>query len=102
MKILIVGGGGREHALTWALSKDRNVEEVYAAPGNPGIAEIATCVPINRTDIYELVSFAATHAIDLTVVGPAAPLGERIVDTFSRHNPPIFGPDSQAARSGAL
>src|SRR5437867_12334281 len=98
MKILIVGSSGREHALTWALSKDRDVEEIYAAPGNPGIAEIATCVPINSTNIDELASFATTHAIDLTVVGPEAPLGAGIVDTFRKKKLPIFGPDKLAAQ----
>ena len=98
MKILIVGSGGREHALSWALSKDQNVEEIYAAPGNPGIAEIATCVPINSTSIDELASFASKHAIDLTVVGPEAPLGAGIVDTFRKRSLAIFGPDKRAAR----
>ncbi len=98
MKILIVGGGGREHALTWALSKDRNVEEVYAAPGNPGIAEIGTCIPIASNNSNELASFASKNGIDLTVVGPEAPLGEGIVDTFKKRSLPIFGPDKQSAR----
>src|SRR5438128_7674085 len=98
MKILIVGSGGREHALTWVLSKDRDVKEVYAAPGNPGIAEIATCVPINSTNIDVLASFAAKHTIDLTVVGPEAPLGVGIVDTFRKQNLSIFGPEKRAAR----
>src|SRR5438132_9277037 len=98
MKILIVGSGGREHALTWALSRDRNVKKIYAAPGNPSIAEIATCVPINSTNINELASFAAKHAIDLAVVGPEAPLGDGIVDTFRKQNLHIFGPEKRAAR----
>jgi phosphoribosylamine---glycine ligase len=98
MKILIVGSGGREHALSWALSKDPNVDEVYAAPGNPGIAEIATCLSIGPTNIDELASFASKHAIDLTVVGPEAPLGAGIVDAFRKHNLSIFGPDQSAAR----
>lgn len=98
MKILIVGSGGREHALTWALSKDQNVKEIYAAPGNPGIAEIATCVPINSTDVDELASFASKHAIDLTVVGPEAPLAVGIVDAFRKRTLAIFGPDKRAAR----
>ena len=98
MKILIVGSGGREHALSWALSKDPNVKEVYAAPGNPGIAEIATCVPIGSNNIDELASFASRRAIDLTVVGPEAPLGAGIVDRFREQNLPIFGPDKRAAR----
>src|SRR2546430_10798030 len=98
MKILIVGSGGREHALTWALSRDRNIKKIYAAPGNPGIAEIATCVPIDSTNINELASFAAKHTIDLTVVGPEAPLGGGIVDTFRKQNLSIFGPEKRAAR----
>jgi phosphoribosylamine---glycine ligase len=98
MKILIVGSGGREHALTWALSKDSDAGEIYVAPGNPGIAEVATCVPINSNNIDELASFGAKHAIDLTVVGPEAPLSAGIVDTFRKQNLAIFGPDKRAAR----
>jgi phosphoribosylamine--glycine ligase len=98
MKILIVGGGGREHALAWTLSKDPSINEVYAAPGNPGIAEIATCVPIGSSNIDELAAFASKHTIDLTVVGPEAPLGAGIVDRFRRQNLPIFGADKRAAR----
>ncbi|HVH16566.1 MAG TPA: phosphoribosylamine--glycine ligase [Candidatus Angelobacter sp.] len=98
MKILIVGSGGREHALAWALSKDQNVKEIYAAPGNPGIVELATCVPINSTNTEELASFASKRAIDLTVIGPEAPLGAGIVDTFRKRSLAIFGPDKRAAR----
>ena len=98
MKTLIVGSGGREHALAWTLSKDPSINEVYAAPGNPGIAEIATCVPIGSSNINELAAFASKHTIDLTVVGPEAPLGAGIVDTFRKQNLPIFGPDKRAAR----
>ena len=98
MKILIVGSGGREHALTWTLSKDQNVKEIYAAPGNPGIAEIGTCVPIASNNISELASFASKNVIDLTVVGPETPLGAGIVDTFRKQNLSIFGPEKRAAR----
>ena len=98
MKILIVGSGGREHALAWALSKDLDVNGIYAAPGNPGIGEIATCVPINSTNTDELASLASKHAIDLTIVGPEAPLGAGIVDTFRKRSLAIFGPDKRAAR----
>jgi len=98
MKILIVGSGGREHALTWALKRDPSVKEVYAAPGNPGIAEIATCVPIGPNNIDELSSFASKRKIDLTIVGPEASLGAGIVDAFRRQKLAIFGPDKQAAR----
>ncbi len=95
---MVVGGGGREHALTWALSKENTVSEIYAAPGNPGIAEIATCVPISSNNIDELASFASKKAIDLTVVGPEGPLGVGIVDMFRKQKLPIFGPDKRAAR----
>jgi phosphoribosylamine--glycine ligase len=98
MKLLIVGSGGREHALSWALSKDTSITEIYAAPGNPGIAEVATCVPIGSNNIGELASFASKHAISLTVVGPEAPLGAGIVDAFRKQSLPIFGPDQSAAR----
>jgi phosphoribosylamine--glycine ligase len=93
-----VGGGGREHALAWRLSREKEVSEIYGAPGNPGIAEIANCVPIGSNNIDELASFASKRAIDLTVVGPEAPLGAGIVDTFRKQSLPIFGPDKRAAR----
>ncbi len=98
MKTLVVGGGGREHALIWALSKDSEVDELYAAPGNPGIAELASCVPIVATDVEKLVSFAAEHRMDLTVVGPEAPLALGIVDSFQKHGLRIFGPDRRASQ----
>lgn len=98
MKILIIGSGGREHALAWALSKDPETSQVYAAPGNPGIAELGTCVPINATDIAKLVNFASKEKIDLTVVGPEASLGAGIVDTFQQRRLPIFGPNKTAAK----
>ncbi len=98
MKTLIVGSGGREHALAWTLSKDPDATRIYAAPGNPGIAEIATCVPISATSIDELASFAAREQIDLTVVGPEAPLNVGIVDAFRKRRLKIFGPDKRAAQ----
>ena len=98
MKILIIGSGGREHALAWTLSRDSRATKIYAAPGNPGIAEIGTCVPINASNIEEIASFALREHIDLTVVGPEAPLGAGIVDTFRKQKLPIFGPDKSAAR----
>jgi len=98
VKVLVVGGGGREHALAWALSRDPAVTELYAAPGNPGIAEIAKCVTINPTSIKQLLSFALEHSIDLTVVGPEAPLALGIVDSFRERGLRIFGPDRSAAR----
>ncbi len=98
MKVLVVGSGGREHALAWALSKDSEVDEVYAAPGNPGIAEIASCIQISPTSIDQLATYATEQNIDLTVVGPEAPLALGIVDTFQSRGLRIFGPDQQAAR----
>ena len=82
MKILIVGGGGREHAIAWKLSKENNVEKIYCAPGNAGIAKVAQCVNISDSDIENLVKFAKENNIDLTVVGPEVPLVNGIVDAF--------------------
>jgi len=84
MKILIVGGGGREHALAWKLNKSKKVKKIYAAPGNPGIAELGTCVNILASDINGLVRFAEEKKIDLTVVGPEIPLALGIVDEFEQ------------------
>jgi len=98
MKILIIGSGGREHALAWTLSRDQEPTKIYAAPGNPGIGEIGTCVPINASNIQEIASFASGERIDLAIVGPEAPLGAGIVDTFRKQKLPIFGPDKNAAR----
>jgi len=98
MKILIVGGGGREHALAWKLSKSKKVKKIYAAPGNPGIAEIGVCVNILASDIKGLVRFAKEKKIDLTVVGPEVPLALGIVDEFNREGLKIFGPNKNASR----
>ena len=97
MKILIVGSGGREHALAWKLAQSPRVSRIYAAPGNAGIAEIAECVPIAATDIHELLSFAMTNNIDLTVVGPEIPLIAGIVDVFEQQGQRIFGPAREPA-----
>lgn len=98
MKVLIVGGGGREHALAWAFRRDNPALTLYAAPGNPGIADIATCLPIPATEFDDLTSFARRERIDLTVVGPEAPLAAGIVDRFRADGLPIFGPTRQAAQ----
>lgn len=97
MKILVIGSGGREHALVWALSKSHAVKKIYCAPGNAGTAETAQNVPINPTDIGELLSFAKENKIDFTVVGPEAPLTLGIVDVFRRNGLKIFGPNREAA-----
>lgn len=98
MKILVVGGGGREHALCWKLSRSRDVRKVYCAPGNAGTATVAENIPIAATDIEGLRNFADLHSIDLTVVGPEKPLILGIVDAFEARGLRIFGPSAEPAR----
>lgn len=98
MRILIVGGGGREHALAWKLSRDDPTADIVAAPGNPGIAKIGRCVDIQATDIERLVGYARVERIDLTIVGPEAPLALGIVDRFREAGLSIFGPTERAAQ----
>ena len=97
MNILVVGGGGREHALVWKLSQSPRVEKIYAAPGNAGIAGFAECVPLKAEDIAGLLKFAKAKSIDLTVVGPEGPLSLGIVDEFTKAGLRIFGPSGKAA-----
>ncbi|CFY03459.1 Phosphoribosylglycinamide synthetase [Syntrophomonas zehnderi OL-4] len=97
-KILVIGSGGREHALVWKLAQSPQVNKIYAAPGNPGMADLAECLEIAVTDVEALVEFAQNQAIDLTVVGPEAPLTLGIVDRFQAANLKIFGPNATAAR----
>lgn len=98
MKILIIGGGGREHALAWKLAQSPRVTGLYCAPGNAGIGQHAACVPISATDLPGLKTFAQEEAIDLTVVGPEAPLALGIADLFRRSKLKIFGPTGNAAK----
>src|SRR4051812_33566642 len=98
MKVLIVGGGGREHAIAWKLKRDNPSLELLAAPGNPGISELARCVPLASSDIASLLALAEAEGADLTVVGPEAPLEAGIVDRFAEKRLPIFGPTAAAAR----
>lgn len=99
MRILVVGSGGREHALVWALKKtSRRPTEVFCAPGNAGIAEIAQCVAIGVTDVGVLADFAQREQIDLTMIGPEASLAEGVVDEFERRGLRIVGPSREAAR----
>jgi phosphoribosylamine--glycine ligase len=98
MRVLVVGGGGREHALAWRLGKSPQVEAIFCAPGNAGIAEVAECVPIAADDIAGLVRFAKEHAIDLTVVGPEKPLTLGIVDRFRDAGLRAFGPTAAGAQ----
>ena len=97
MKVLIVGGGGREHALAWAVKKSPLVEEVFCAPGNAGIAQVATCVPIPAMAFDKLADFAEENKIDLTIVGMDDPLVGGIVDVFEKRNLKAFGPRANAA-----
>ena len=98
MKVLVVGAGGREHALAWKLHQSESVTGVYVAPGNPGTKELATAVPIPADDIPDFVQFARDTAIDLTVVGPDNPLANGIVDQFQLAGLKIFGPTKASAR----
>ncbi|UCG92660.1 MAG: phosphoribosylamine--glycine ligase [candidate division WOR-3 bacterium] len=98
MKVLIVGSGGREHALAWKLNKSKKVKKIFATPGNPGIAQVGTCVNILATDIPGLVRFAEEKKIDLTVIGPEVPLAIGIVDEFTKRGMKIFGPNKNASR----
>lgn len=98
MKILVVGSGGREHAMVWALARSPHKPVLYCAPGNAGIESLATCVPLKADDVDGLKDFVIRERIDLTVVGPEAPLALGIVDEFRRAQLKIFGPTKNAAR----
>jgi phosphoribosylamine--glycine ligase len=98
MRLLVVGSGGREHALVWKLAREGAVTEVLCAPGNAGIATLARCVPVAATDIDGLVALVRAEHIDLTIVGPEAPLERGLVDRFTAEGLPAFGPTRQAAR----
>ncbi len=98
MKVLVIGGGGREHAIVWKLRQSRRVGRVYCAPGNAGIAGIAECLDIDPDDFGALLDFVKYEWIDLTVVGPEAPLSKGIVDAFQKEGRKILGPTRAAAR----
>src|SRR5215218_255130 len=98
MKILVVGGGGREHALAWTLARDRPVTAVLCAPGNAGIARVVPTFPVDAGDVAGLADLAVRESVDLTVVGPELPLDRGIVDVFSSRGLRIFGPAAAAAR----
>lgn len=97
MRLLLVGSGGREHALAWKLLQEEPSLELLAAPGNPGIAELGECVPVSATDLPGLLHLARSRAVDLTIVGPEGPLALGIVDLFRDAGLPIFGPTRAAA-----
>ncbi|MFA5725673.1 MAG: phosphoribosylamine--glycine ligase [Candidatus Omnitrophota bacterium] len=98
MRILVIGSGGREHALAWKIKQSKLCDKLFCAPGNAGLAQIAECVNIQVEDIGGLLEFAEREKIDLTVVGPEIPLSLGIVDEFSRYGLKIFGPKRAAAR----
>src|SRR4051812_42723118 len=98
MKVLVIGGGGREHALVWKLKQSSAVDRIFCGPGNAGTAAIAENVAIPGTDLPQLLQFAKQNAVDLTVVGPDDPLAMGIVDLFTDEGLRIFGPTKSAAR----
>ena len=97
MKVLVVGGGGREHAICWKLAQSPKVTELYCAPGNGGIAQVATCVPIKATDVDAMVSWAKENAMDFVMVAPDDPLALGMVDALEAAGIPAFGPRANAA-----
>ncbi|MCP5054952.1 MAG: phosphoribosylamine--glycine ligase [bacterium] len=97
MKVLVIGSGGREHALVWKISQSKRVDKIYAAPGSPGMKNLAELVDINASNMVELADFAVEEGIDLTVVGPEMSLALGIVDEFVKRNLKIFGPTQKAS-----
>ena len=98
MRVLVVGGGGREHALAWRLGRDRSVTDVLAAPGNPGIGQVARCVDVRADDHDGLIELARRERVDLVVVGPEAPLVAGLADAMQASGVAVFGPSAAAAR----
>jgi len=98
LRVLVVGSGGREHALAWRLARDAASHNLHAAPGNPGIASLGACHPVGPADLSALAHLAEARAVDLTVVGPEAPLAAGIVDAFRSRGLRVFGPTRAAAR----
>src|SRR5690606_5455699 len=98
MNVLLLGSGGREHALAWALSASPLLKSLYCAPGNAGIAEVAQCVPLDIADHSALAAFCRENRIDLVVVGPEAPLVAGVVDDLTAAGIKVFGPSRAAAR----
>jgi phosphoribosylamine--glycine ligase len=98
MKVLVIGSGGREHALIWKLAQSKFVDKIFATPGNGGISELAECLEIKTIETERILSFARKEKIDITVVGPEAPLVLGVVDDFMRHGLKIFGPTASCAR----
>ena len=97
MKVLVIGGGGREHTLVWKIAQSPKVKKIFCAPGNAGISRLATCISIDAEDVEKLLEFAETESIDLTVVGPEGPLSKGIVDRFESEGLRVFGATQKAA-----
>ena len=99
MQVLLIGGGGREHALAWKLAQSPQVAKIFVVPGNPGIAQIeeCECIDLSLSDLEKVADFAEENSVDLTVVGPEASLVVGIADVFKRRCLPIFGPTAAAA-----
>jgi phosphoribosylamine---glycine ligase len=98
MKVLVIGGGGREHAIVWALRKSPQVTEILCAPGNAGIARLARCIPVNPGNLHEMVNIVAIEQPALTVIGPELPLSVGLVDELSKRGYRVFGPSQDAAQ----
>jgi len=98
MKVLVIGAGGREHALVWSISRSNRVSEVICAPGNAGIAQLARCIPASQRDVDDLLRVTAAESPDLVVVGPELPLSLGLVDELQRRSIPVFGPTQKAAQ----
>jgi phosphoribosylamine--glycine ligase len=96
MRILVIGGGGREHALVWRLARDGH--DIVCAPGNPGIAKHATCVDVGATDLDAIEAAAAAHEVELVVVGPEAPLVAGLADRLRAKGVAVFGPSADGAQ----
>src|SRR5437867_9802186 len=99
MKVLVIGSGGREHALVWKISQSPKVKKIYCAPGSAAIGELAACVAIGSEQIEKLAEFARQEKIDLTVVGPELPLTLGITDLFESRGLRIFGPNKEIGRA---
>ena len=97
MKVLVVGGGGREHAICWKLAQSPKVSQLFCAPGNAGIAQVASCVPVKATDVEAMVAWAKENAIDFVMVAPDDPLALGMVDAMEAAGIPAFGPRANAA-----
>ena len=98
MRLLVVGGGGREHALCWALRRENPDADLHCAPGNPGTADLATNLPIPADDLDRLADAADMHGIDLTIVGPEVPLARGLADRLRAEGRAVFGPSAAAAQ----